>query len=284
MLPKIAILLAAYNGQEWICDQVNSLIKQQNVDLKIFISIDLSMDNTLHILCQLQKKYNNIIILPYGEKFGGAAKNFYRLIKDVDFSSYDYVALSDQDDIWFPNKLESGISKIIQTNSCAYSSDVVAFWSNGRTKYIKKSHNQKKYDFVFESAGPGCTYILDVKSLINFKDKLTSSWAAFQSVEYHDWIIYFYYRLNNIPWIIDSSSFMYYRQHGKNQLGANASLGSFFTRIKMIRSGWYLDQIRKISDILNFQMPSKYFIIRNIFNIRRGVVQSLFLSILLLIT
>ena len=53
-LPKIAVLLAAYNGEYWIMDQINSILKQNNVQVDIFVSIDLSSDGTYDLLMDLQ--------------------------------------------------------------------------------------------------------------------------------------------------------------------------------------------------------------------------------------
>ena len=89
--PSIAVLLSAHNGICWIEEQVISILSQRDVSIKIFISIDRSTDNTFEWCKNFARKNNNINLLPYGEKFGGAAKNFFRLIRDVDFSYYDYI-------------------------------------------------------------------------------------------------------------------------------------------------------------------------------------------------
>ena len=49
-ISSVAILLAAYNGEKWILDQLNSILFQNNINIHIFISIDLSDDNTLNII------------------------------------------------------------------------------------------------------------------------------------------------------------------------------------------------------------------------------------------
>ena len=144
-LPEVAILLASYNGENWIVDQIKSILNQINVSIDIFVSIDFSIDNTFQLIKDLQYSNTNINILKYGEKFGGAGRNFYRLIKDVDVSKYDFVALSDQDDIWLPDKLYQGVNKLKLMGFDAYSSDVIAFWSDGRKKLIRKSYPQKNY-------------------------------------------------------------------------------------------------------------------------------------------
>ena len=81
------------------------------------------------------------------------------MIREVDFLDFDYVSLANQDDIWFSNKLQSAVLLIQFNNYDAVSSDVLAFWEDGREKLVKKSFPQKSYDYLFEVVGPGCTYV-----------------------------------------------------------------------------------------------------------------------------
>ena len=267
---KIAILLTAYNGEAWIFDQIESILNQKKVSVDLYVSIDLSTDNTYKIIEELQLINKNIKILSYGDRYGGAAKNFYRLIKDVDISKYDYVAFSDQDDIWFPEKLIRGINKMQLCDLDAYSSDVIAFWSNGRKKLIKKSYPQKKYDFIFESAGPGCTYILKSSILVEFKLFLIKNWYQTNEIDLHDWLIYAYCRVNRYKWFIDNYAGMLYRQHGSNQFGANVSLRSYLTRLSLIKNGWYFNEVFKISKLLKISTLSNSFVFKNFLQLRRN--------------
>lgn len=64
--------MATYNGECWIEEQLKSIIEQKDVDISIFISDDLSTDNTLNICKEFQVSYPSIInILPSVNKFGG---------------------------------------------------------------------------------------------------------------------------------------------------------------------------------------------------------------------
>lgn len=276
-LPKVAVLLAAYNGENWIKDQINSILKQNDVDVDIFISIDFSVDRTYNLLKDFQKKHTNINILDYGQIFGGAAKNFYRLIKDVDISKYDYVSFSDQDDLWFSDKLFRGISEIELKGFDAYSCDVKAFWRNGKTKLIKKSYPQKKFDFIFQSAGSGATYILRKNVFIKFKKFILKNWIDVNKIDLHDWLIYAYCRSNNFKWLIDPYVGMLYRQHINNEFGANTSIGSYLKRWSLLRNGWYFSQVNEISKILDFTPPSRSFILSNFMQIRRKKIDILLL-------
>lgn len=279
-LPKIAVLLAAYNGKSWIQDQITSILKQNNVQVDIFVSIDFSSDGTYDFLVDLQKIHTNISVLDYGQRFGGAAKNFYRLIKDVDISKYDYVSFSDQDDLWFSDKLYRGISAIELKGLDAYSCDVKAFWPNGKTKIIKKSYPQKKYDFIFQSAGSGATYIFCSNVLSEFKKFILANWIDVNKIDLHDWLIYAYCRSNNFKWFIDPYVGMLYRQHTNNEFGANASLSSYTKRLSMLRNGWYFGQVFKISKLLGITPPNRSFIFSNFMQIRRKKIDILFLVLL----
>ena len=276
-LPKIAVLLAAYNGEYWIMDQINSILKQNNVQVDIFVSIDFSSDGTYDLLMDLQKKHININVLDYGQSFGGAAKNFYRLIKDVDISKYDYISFSDQDDLWFTDKLYRGVSAIELKGFDAYSCDVKAFWQNGKTKIIKKSYPQKKYDFIFQSAGSGATYIFRTNVLSKFKKFILANWIDVNKIDLHDWLIYAYCRSNNFKWLIDPYVGMLYRQHINNEFGANTSLSSYIKRWSMLRNGWYFGQVFKISKLLDLTPPTRSFILSNFMQIRRKKIDILFL-------
>lgn len=273
-VPSVAVLLSAFNGIRWIESQIKTILAQKNVSIKIFISIDISIDKTYELCCLLSKKNKNITLLPYGKRFGGAAKNFYRLIRDVDISKFDYIALSDQDDIWDKNKMYQATRIIEKNNLGGYSSDITAFWANGRKKIEKKSFPQKKYDYYFESAGPGCTYVLKKQPMIEFKKFLIKNWKKVNSIELHDWIIYAFFRSQNFKWIIDNKPLMYYRQHRFNQFGLNSGYKAYFYRLKKIKSKWYFGEVCKITNLLNIISPNKFslnrnFLIKNFWNLRR---------------
>ena len=272
--PSIAVLLAAYNGMEWIEDQISSILSQKNTSIEVFISVDLSDDKTYEWCQDLAVKNAHVKVLPYGDRFGGAAKNFFRLIRDVDFSCFDYIALSDQDDIWDSDKLHHSISAIEKDNLDGYSSDVIAFWVDGREKLVKKSYPQKKFDYYFEAAGPGCTYVLRRQSVQKFKKFLIKNWECVNLVALHDWMIYAYFRSQDMKWKISNKPLMRYRQHENNQVGINSGLNAYLVRFNKIKTKWYRGEVEKIITLLNkdhkkgFSLKS-HFLIKNCWSLRR---------------
>lgn len=143
--PKFAVLMAAFNGVDWLSEQVQSILQQESVSVTIYVSVDRSEDGTEEWFKACEKQNPAVHTLPVGV-FGGAAKNFFRLVRDVDFSGYDYVALSDQDDIWDSKKLISAHEVISNGGVDAYSANVTAFWPDGRKQLIDKASDQKRYD------------------------------------------------------------------------------------------------------------------------------------------
>ena len=245
---KVIILLAAHNGEKFIHKQIQSILAQSIKPKKILVNVDQSTDNTLNIVQNYMKKYSEIKILNFDIRFGSAAANFINLFINVDFKNYDFIALADQDDVWKQDKLEKAINKLAQGYD-GYSSNVEAFWENGNNKILIKNQPQQNFDFLFESAGPGCTFVLNKNlalSLQNFlkRDNFT------QICNYHDWLIYAFARSSNFKWFIDSYVGVYYRQHACNVFGANVGLKAFISRVIRVISGDGFDfSFRLIRDL-----------------------------------
>jgi len=270
--PRIAVLLAAYNGMAFIEQQLQTILQQKGVKVAVYISVDLSSDGIFQWCQKLAQSHPEVTVLPYGERFGGAASNFYRLIRDVDFSAFDYIALSDQDDIWLPDKLISACQSIDKHGVDAYSSNVLAFWPDGHEQLIDKAQPQRQYDYLFESAGPGCTYVMKTKPLMAFKTALISDWEQANQVTLHDWFLYAFFRTNDYQWIIDSEYKMRYRQHEHNQVGVNKGFNARIKRLRLLRNGWYKQQVLLIAQLVdtdNSLFTSRWHILKKITQLRR---------------
>lgn len=246
-LPSVAVCLAAFNGVRYLPQQMDSILSQTGVAVTVFVSVDCSSDGTEDWLRKLQETEHRVVLLPCGEKFGGAAPNFFRLLREVDFSAFDYVAYADQDDIWLPGKLKRATVRLIETDADGYSSDVVAFWESGRSTYIKKSYPQRQWDYLFESAGPGCTFVFRCNLALELQAELRQNQQGARDVGLHDWFTYAFARAHNHPWIIDDYASLMYRQHGGNQVGVNAGVSALVWRARQVLNGWGLNQARLIA-------------------------------------
>lgn len=255
-VPAVAVLLAAYNGMRWIEEQISSILRQRGVSVVIYISVDVSTDDTLAWCQNLSRREPRVVVLPdTGERYGGAAKNFFRLVRDVDFSTFDYVAYADQDDIYLEDKYHAA-HEVITARGCAgYSSNVTAYWPDGRKVLLVKSQPQREYDFLFEAGGPGCSYVLRVSDALEFKNFLVENWKPANEVGLHDWLTYAWFRSARKTWYIDKQSYVLYRQHGGNQIGANNGLLGIKSRLSLLTSGWYRGEVKKISNLVGHNVP-----------------------------
>ena len=236
---NILILLAAFNGELYIKKQLVSILNQTFKPCKILVNVDRSDDKTLSILKECAIKNPEIKIINTKKRFGSAAVNFINLIINADLSNVDYIALADQDDLWREDKLEKAIQKLEQGFD-GYSSNVEAFWEDGRKQVLVKNQPQQKFDHLFESAGPGCTFVMNKKLALKLQQFLKKGHFN-QLHNYHDWLIYAFARSNNFKWYIDSYPSVEYRQHDMNVFGANVGIKAFISRTKRVLSGEGVD-------------------------------------------
>ena len=250
---KSLVLLAAYNGEQFISQQLQTVLNQTYKPYKILINIDQSDDKTESIVQGFAKKNPEIQILNLNKRFGSAAANFINLIINVDLTNIDYIALADQDDIWKEDKLEKAIQKLEQGFD-GYSSNVQAFWEDGQKKIIKKNQPQQKFDHLFESAGPGCTFVLTKELALKLQQFLKN--GRFNQLDnYHDWLIYAFARTHGFKWYIDSYPGVDYRQHSLNVFGANVGIKAFISRTNRVLAGEGFDFAFQLMKELKVQDP-----------------------------
>lgn len=286
--------MATYNGITFLKEQIESILNQKKVQLTLFVSDDGSSDGTVEYIEALQKKHD-IHLLEIIEPSGSSGANFFRLVRDVEYSGYDYVAYADQDDIWEEDKLIRAVNLMKERNSNAYSSDVMAFWPDGSTCRVAKSQGAAKWDHLFSSAGPGCTYVFDRELALSFKSAVTKNWAKLGNIFFHDWLIYAYARSHGFYWMMDQKIKMHYRQHDSNVYGANSGLQKFKTRWNNARNGWYAGQILSIASFCSTQEVepirllkvdsyfSKLRLAFKVFLLRRSKLDALFLFFVLVV-
>ena len=102
-MSDVAVLLATYNGEKYIAEQLDSLLNQSFKDFICYIHDDGSKDHTVQICEEYEARYpDKFKVLKY-EPAGGAKNNFLSLMVRVDAKIYLFC---DQDDVWLPCRLE----------------------------------------------------------------------------------------------------------------------------------------------------------------------------------
>ena len=113
--PSVFIVLASRNGFNHISQQIDSLLSQ-SWPCRIYIFDDVSTDGSIKLITDKYGRHENIILSKNPKRLG-YVKNFEQGIKKVYNLGAKFVALCDQDDIWFPNRLNQGMSILLSDNS-----------------------------------------------------------------------------------------------------------------------------------------------------------------------
>lgn len=231
-MDTVTILLSTYNGASYIEEQIESLLAQQEVKVRICVRDDGSTDNTRTIL----EKYSAICDLRIleGENIGWR-DSFMRLVYDSQDS--EYYAFCDQDDVWLPSKIKVAIEKL----KCMPLGEPNLYCSNLR--YYKDGNDlglikKKEPILTLESAlmrsiAAGCTMVFnkELRDVIKLyrPDKVTA----------HDfWTYQVASLLGNV--FYDMNSYILYRQHENNQIGASLSWCSIWEkRYKSARENFF---------------------------------------------
>ena len=104
-----AILLATYNGEKFLREQLDSLLQQTYSDWTLYIHDDGSTDSTKEIIKEYEQKYENITMLRYPSQ-KGAKNNFMSLLERVEAN---YYLFCDQDDVWRKDKVEKEMARMM---------------------------------------------------------------------------------------------------------------------------------------------------------------------------
>ncbi len=214
---EVSISLCTYNGEKFLASQLESIINQDYKYITEIVCVDdCSTDKTWEILTEYSKKYNNLKIFKNKENLG-FIRNFE---KALTLTTKPFIAISDQDDIWYPTK----ISKLIQgigTNLMIYSDnefiDKQGFTLGKRSSHFRNITTCSScLSFSFFNVISGHTILLSrelLKYCIPFHREIPHDlWIAFKASQYGE------------IQVIDEH-LVGYRQHDNNVFGVKGQLG-----------------------------------------------------------
>ena len=253
--PRVLVLLAAFNGSRWIREQLESLLAQEGVDLRIVVRDDSSTDDTRWELARFAHD-SRIKVVTAPAWGGSAANNFLALIAENAAGTCNFVAFSDQDDVWDRDKLARACRMLAASPSAGYSSATIAAWANGRERLVKTSGAPTSSDYLFEGAGQGCTFVLTAEFYERVRRFLATHQGLTAQLHYHDWLVYALARSWGLEWCFDPEPSMRYRQHTDNDTGAKGTLAGIARRLSLIRHGWYRNQLRAIAGLCQAAAPA----------------------------
>ncbi|MGH2116478.1 glycosyltransferase [Aerococcus sp. L_32] len=207
-MQNIQVVMSTYNGEKYLLDQIESIMKQKNVNVFLAIRDDGSSDGTVKILKNIQENEN--ITVHFGKNVG-YKKSFLWLLNEYKHSS-PYISFADQDDIWLPNKLEKAISMLEPSKSNKYS----LYYSglnvvdDELNEIGEKKLNDRRLTLgssISRSNIPGCTMV--------FNQQLAEKVSLFGD-DYdiaHDALVQLVCLSLNGTILYDDKSYILYRRH-----------------------------------------------------------------------
>jgi|SaaInlStandDraft_4_1057021.scaffolds.fasta_scaffold14526_2 glycosyltransferase involved in cell wall biosynthesis len=231
---NIAILLATYNGEHYLAEQIDSILRQSFTDWRLYIHDDGSTDRTLDIIKKYSKDHpKNIYHLDDGVIFKNPQGNFLHLLNSV---QADWYLFCDQDDFWVENKISSLVDSLksdpnTTIPSLAFSDASIVDQSLSLIHPSLLRNNRTyanleimKRNLIFRNCVTGCTMMIN-----NSAKNMTLKYPS-KNIVMHDWWLALVVLFSNGKFIFIDKPLVLYRQHDLNLIGAsNDSLSRFFS-------------------------------------------------------
>ena len=246
--------MCTFNGERFLREQLDSFERQSQTSWHLWVSDDGSTDKTLDILYEYQRKWGSEKITILRGPKDGFATNFMNLMVKTEIKA-DYYALSDQDDIWKPEKLAKATKKL-EKSECNRPSLYCS-----RTELIDKNGIALGFSPYFvrppsflnalvQSIAGGNTMVFDN----NLRDVVKALGPHANGVVSHDWALYQLATGAGGTIIYDRWASVKYRQHTANAIGSNIGFIARIMRARKLFRGDYADWLsRNISCLVNLK-------------------------------
>ncbi len=250
--PHIAILLATHNGDRFLEPQLNSFLEQTHQNWSLWISDDGSTDETRVVVKRWMDAHPECEVHLQDGPRRGAAQNFLSLMLNADIIA-DYFCFSDQDDVWFPEKLAQAVQHAPAPN------DMTPFLYGARTVVTDadltvrgtSALHRGAFDFanaLVQNFAPGNTMLLN-----NAARALVPSSVANHDITAFDWTMYQLVTATGGVVHYDTEPCLYYRQHDRNEFGDNFGLGAKWARLRAVANGqfrrWNESNLAALKDV-----------------------------------
>lgn len=228
-MQTVIVLLSAYNGEKYIAEQLDSVLAQEGMDVRIQIRDDGSTDGTLQILEQYRSRFPDRIRVEQG-----AHKGFSGSFLSLAFhaESADLYAFCDQDDVWLPDKLASAVSLISSTSGIPEMYFSNAILTDSRLAPIRPLYEDFRFPSelsmrLAENPAPGCTIVFNRTARDLFVQ------ADVKKIVYYDfWMYLLCSYLGKV--VYDRDPKVMYRQHDGNVMGYSKHKKTWGNRVKKL--------------------------------------------------
>lgn len=233
--PKVTILLAARNGAEFICQQLESYRAQTYSNWELVVSDDGSSDDTLALIHEFAKSVSQRVVILEGPR-QGFWQNFASMIRSPDVSG-DLFGYSDQDDVWFAHKLADAVAwfeRIPQDEPALFCTRTQLVTRQGEPMGFSREFGRAPgfANALVQNLGGGNTMIFNRAGQL----ALQKTPPEAQMVA-HDW--WTYQIITGVGGLVhyDPRPSLAYRQHEENVFGKNVGIQARLTRALGLASG-----------------------------------------------
>ena len=241
--PTVTILMAVYNGAEFLDAQLESIHAQTHRDWRVVASDDGSSDGSMALLHKTAQNWEAqgagaLDVIPGPQK--GAAENFMSMLRHVQANAPDtgWIAFSDQDDIWLPDKLARAQAALSQQDPA-----VPALYC-GRTLISDAGSQRQRLsaprprppgfrNALVQNIASGNTIVLNPAGTRMVLEAAT----RVGQVVVHDWWVYQLITGAGGTVVHDDAPVLLYRQHAGNEIGANDGIRAKLKRIYQLLRG-----------------------------------------------
>lgn len=212
--------MATYQGENYLREQIDSILEQSYGNFRLLISDDMSQDGTREILNEYVEKDKRVVVF-LQEKNLGVMQNFEFLMKQVES---EYFMFSDQDDVWQKDKIQKSVNQMKQSNCDLVYSDLEvvsqelepvckSYWKlKGFEKKVKKyNHFESLYLNNFVT---GSTMLVKSK----FLEKILPLPHQSKYILHDYWTALVVSKFGKMSYV--DEPLVKYRQHGENQIGS----------------------------------------------------------------
>lgn len=235
--PAVAILLATYNGAAVLPEQLASYRAQTLRPALVLVGDDGSQDGTQEVLDAFAAAHPDLPVQRVAGPGRGPAANFRALFARVP-AGIDLAAISDQDDVWLPEKLAraaAALAAVPDGEPALYGAATVicdaALAPRGVSRRLR-CPTGFRHALVQNFAG-GNTMVLNRAAL----DLVRAAAAEAPVPVLHDWWLYQIVAGAGGRILYDPEPVLLYRQHAGNLIGANTGLAAQLRRLRMMLAG-----------------------------------------------
>jgi rhamnosyltransferase len=248
-MPVVDVLLASLNGGKFLSQQLESILTQESVEVRLLVSDDGSTDNSIEILEEYRDKFSYFELIQGPMK--GPAENFYGLLS---LSTSELVAFADQDDVWEPTHLIDSIQLLeMDVPSLVFSNvNILAEENHTIFKRPLETLPDPKNRF-FENLAKGCTIVMNRRLVTHIVKKIPE-----KSIMHDYWAYLVATCIGEV--VLKKEASVNYRLHDSNFIGIKPTLnGQRFQNF--LSKDWKIDlQLNELFELHanEFHLDLKY--------------------------